>query len=420
MGGNKEAEGRTRVKKVIHIFIIISLLICTGCWDRKDIEDRGYVLGIAIDPHIPETAMEDKAGDKAKETEFQHMDMFINKPIYDMTIQIPIIKKSPTLAASGGGGGQESGGPAKSLQITQSGDTFISMEREMESRVSLTLFYEHLQVIVISDSVAKEGLDKVVDFFLRHREMRSKVDLFIAEGSAKKLLEVVPKIEDHSATYLHKLPVNSDRNSRIVYKASLGETTNCIRARDDFILPKVEATKDEIKIKGGALFKKGKMVGWADEMDVESINFIRNLYRGGVVVGHRPGDKPGFITMEITKSKAKVKPIIEGDELRFDVSIKVQGEYAGQIDFPSGRYVNDDFIEQCEKEFARAIEEQCNSTIKKMQKEYSADVFQFNKILRTQKPAYWDEIKEDWDKIFPDVKINISTQAKLKLVGNMR
>ena len=40
------------------------------------------------------------------------------------------------------------------------------------------------------------------------------------------------------------------------------------------------------------------MVGWADEMDIESINFIRNLYRGGVIVGDRPDDKPGLITME--------------------------------------------------------------------------------------------------------------------------
>ena len=39
-----------RVKRAIHILIIMSLLICTGCWDKKEIEQWGYVLGIAVDP----------------------------------------------------------------------------------------------------------------------------------------------------------------------------------------------------------------------------------------------------------------------------------------------------------------------------------------------------------------------------------
>ncbi|HZJ58169.1 MAG TPA: Ger(x)C family spore germination protein [Clostridia bacterium] len=344
----------------------------------------------------------------------------MDKPLYDMTIQIPIIKESPSLAASGGGGSAESGGPSKSWQVTQTGDTFLSMEREMESRTSLTLFYGHLQVLVISDSVAEAGLDKISDFFLRHREMRPKVDVYIAEDSAKKILDVNPKVEDHAATHLKQLPINSDRNSRIVYRSDLGETMNCIRSGNDFVLPKVEATKEEIKVKGGALFKRAKMVGWVDEIDIESINFIRNLYRRGVVVGNRPSDEPGIITLEVTKSKAKIKPMIIGNELNFDISFKIQGEYGGQVGFATDKQADNIFIEKCEKEFSRVIEEQCKKTIKKMQREYNVDVFQFNKILRTQKPAYWEEIKENWDEIFPNARINLKVETRIKVTGAMK
>ena len=34
----------------------------------------------------------------------------------------------------------------------------------MESRTSLTLYYEHLQVLVLSDKVLQDGLDKMIDF----------------------------------------------------------------------------------------------------------------------------------------------------------------------------------------------------------------------------------------------------------------
>ena len=410
-----------RVKRAIHILIIMSLLICTGCWDKKEIEQWGYVLGIADDPPTLVKGAGGKEGEEgAAQAEFQQMDLSAGKPTYDMTIQIPIIKESPSLAASGGGGGSESGSPSKTWQITQTGDTFLSMEREIESSTSLTLFYGHLQVLIISDSVAMDGLDKMADFFLRHREIRPKVDIYIAEGSAKKILDVNPKIEDHSAAYLKHLLLNSDRSSRIVHKADLRTTMNCIRAGHDFVLPKVEANKEEIKIKGGAIFKKAKMVGWADEMDIESINFIRNLYRGGVIVGDRPDDKPGLITMEITRSKAKINPNITGDQLSFDISIKIQGEYDGQIEFLSDQQADKAYIEKCEKEFAKVVRDQCNRTIRKMQKEYKADVFEFNKILRIQKPAYWEEIKEEWDEIYPDVKVNLDVQVKLKQLGNFK
>ena len=399
--------------------IIICLLICTGCWDRKNIEDRGYILGIAIDAHSLEKDAEQKPPDKMKETDFGRIDMTTGKPEYDMTVQLPIVKKSPTVSASGGGG-EGGGGESMSWQITQSGDSFLSMEREMESRVSLTLFYEHLQAIIISDDIARAGLDKMIDFFLRDREMRSNVGLFIAATPAKNLLEVIPRVEDHSATYLHELPTNSERNSRVVYKSGLGETVICIREGNDFVLPWIEATKDEIKMKGGALFKKGKMIGRADEVDIESINLIRNMYRGGVVVARRPDDKTGLIVMDVFGAKTKIKPIIQGDELKVDVYISIRGQYAEQIGSGGIDDLSDKFIEQCERAFSNEIEKQCNRTIRKMQKEYNIDVFQLNKLLRTQKPGYWHEIKEDWDRIYPDVEINVHVKSDVRLVGNKK
>ena len=84
----------------------MSLLICTGCWDKKEIEQWGYVLGIAVDPPTLGKGAGGKEGEEgAAQAEFQQMDLSAGKPTYDMTIQIPIIKESPSLAASGGGEG---------------------------------------------------------------------------------------------------------------------------------------------------------------------------------------------------------------------------------------------------------------------------------------------------------------------------
>lgn len=400
---------------IIILLISVCLLIFTGCWDRKDIEDRGYVLGIAVDSYTPNDSQ--AKGDEEKKQEFEETQTAIGEPLYEMTVQLPIIKRSPSLAASGAG---SSDGQPKTWQITQTGNAFISMEREMESRTSLTLYYEHLQVLILSDKVLKDGLNNMIDFFLRHREMRTSVSLFVAEGSAKKILDVVPQEEDHSSTYLFELPINADKNARIAYKHNLGEAMNCLRSGDAFILPRVEASKDEIKITGGALIKDGKMAGWADELDIEVINILADEYKGGTIVGRLPGHDEGIIVMEVTDSKTKVTPIIKDGELSFDVDVKVKGKYAEQVGVTSGGRVDKEYIKECEKEFARTIERRCRITIEKMQKEYNVDVFQLSRKVRTQKPAYWEEVKDQWDEIFPNLDINVRADVTIQLIGVMK
>jgi len=400
---------------IVLLLIIVCMLLFTGCWDRKDIENRGYVLGIAVDSYTPKNSQ--TKGDEEKKQEFEETQTAIGEPLYEMTVQLPIIKRSPSLAASGAG---SSDGQPKTWQITQTGNDFISMEREMESRTSLTLYYEHLQVLILSDKVLKDGLNNMIDFFLRHREMRTSVSLFVAEGSAKKILEVVPQEEDHSATYLFELPINADKNARIAYKHNLGEAMNCLRSGDAFVLPRVEASKDEIKIKGGALIKDGKMAGWADELDIEAINILADAYKGGTVVGSLPRNDKAIVVMEVTSAKTKVIPIIKDGELSFDVDIKVKGKYAEQVGVTSGGRVDKNFIEQCEKEFAKTIETRCKKTIEKMQKEYNVDVFQLSRKVRTEKPAYWEEVKDNWDEIFPNLDINVKADVTIQLIGVMK
>ncbi len=162
------------------------------------------------------------------------------------------------------------------------------------------------------------------------------------------------------------------------------------------------------------------MVGWADELDIEAINFLVDKYQGGTVVGHVPGNKEGNIIMEVTNSKTKITPIIENSELSFDIHIKAKGKYAEQVGVTSGGLVDKEFIKECEKEFARTIEMRCRQTIEKMQKQYNIDVFQLNRRVRTQKPAYWEEVKDHWDDIFPNLKINIKAEVKIELIGVMK
>ena len=75
------------------------MLLLAGCWDHIDIEQRGYVLGVAIDAYPPMPGKDEKAASEEtppeEEEKIEMMETHTGKPSYAMTIQMPILRKNP-------------------------------------------------------------------------------------------------------------------------------------------------------------------------------------------------------------------------------------------------------------------------------------------------------------------------------------
>jgi Ger(x)C family germination protein len=400
--------------KSLLLLLLILTITLTGCWDRMEIETRGYVLGIAIDLYPPNPLEKEQGQSREsspEEEKLEKMEMHSGEPQYTMTVQVPILKESDSQ-----GGGNSTGG-SKTWEITQIGNSFMSMNREMQSRTSLSLYYEHLQVIILSEKVARRGIEDVLDFFIRDPEMRRRVKIFISQGEAKSVLEVKPKVADFASIYLTRLPMNATKNSRMIHKTDLGEVIQSIHAGFDFILPMTRITDDEIKASGGAAFKKDKMVGWVSELEIEAIKLIRNLYLGGVIIINSPDQKGGIVVMEVVSAKSKITPLINGDQVTFNVDIKVEGNYAEDVNMHTHSQINEAYLNKLEKEYAKEIERICVNTVNKMQTKYGVDVFRFNQILQAEKPAYWKKIGHKWDTVYPEVDVNIKADVSIRLIG---
>lgn len=81
---------------------------------------------------------------------------------------------------------------AKSWVLTSTGDTIFDIERSLAIREGRQDFYGHLKIIIISEEVAREGIEPVIDFFSRRREVQQNIQLAIANGEAREVLSVVP------------------------------------------------------------------------------------------------------------------------------------------------------------------------------------------------------------------------------------
>jgi len=337
---------------------------------------------------------------------------------YAMTIQIPVVKHA-TLPNIQTGGGSDPG-MIKTWDITQVGNSFIEINRTIATRTNLVPYYEHLQVIVISEEVARKGLKNVLDLFIRDPEMRSRTKLFITSGNAKDALNIIPRVEDYASIYLSKITKNAKVNGEIVHWSDLGQAVQSVYSGEDFHLPAIEVTSYEIMNKGTALFKKDKMVGWADGQNVEIIKILHNVYLGGIFTSEVIPDEHsdnGVMSLEVVKSKAKITPVIQGDDVSFKIDIDIKGNYTETVNHDLTEKIDDDFIEKAQKAFEKSIKEQCIETIEKIQ-EIGTDVFHFSTALKTKKPSYWAKVKDKWDDIFPNVKSEVNVKVTIRQIGN--
>lgn len=230
-----------KITKIIVILLLAAVATSTtGCWDYQELQDRGYVLGIGIDK--PEAVSKKLEGGKSKySSEFRKVPSTEGgAPKYAYSIQIPIISRSQ-IKPVGQSGGSANG--KRTWDLTVMGSSFFEASREFATRLDYPAFYEHMQVMVINEDVARSGISMPIDTMLRDSEMRRKTKVFITPQPAYTVLDVVPKIDDYASIYLRNLTNNFKKTARIAYKIDIGQISENIRNNMDYILPRVIATR---------------------------------------------------------------------------------------------------------------------------------------------------------------------------------
>lgn len=401
---------RIRVNKLcLTILLIHCTIIMAGCWDYFEVEQRGYVLGVAIDKvSIIDKDFEDET---TYNRELETMETQEGKPEYAYTIQMPIIARSQTKPTGQGGG---TGSDKKRVwNLTVAGNSFFEAQRVYSTRTDYPPFFEHIQSIIISEDVARKGVIEPLDMLTRDPEMRRRVKVFVTSGEARKVLDIEPKIDDYSAMYVAALTENIGKSARMPHKTDLGKMAENLHGNRAFILPRVTTDSEEVKYAGGAVFKEGKMLGWLGELDINYSKWAADAVKGGTIVVPMP-DHPGdLITLEIYKVDTKVRPEVSNGDITLHVKTKAKVYIAEEFrdEFYNTFYI--DFTKKFEKAAEEKVAKGMKNTIELMQKEYGADVFFFYKALERYAPDTWDKVKDNWDEVFRNVKIDIDVDVKM-------
>lgn len=387
------------------LFISLSVLLflpLTGCWSSHEIEEQSLGIGLAFDKAKPssiEKKLNEQGGGYSKKDRITATYQFIT----------PQVASSTT---------KQSGPEQKSyLNVSETGDSFHQMVRELSLRSEQPVTAHHLKVVVIGEDLAKSyKLEQLLNQNFRESEVRPSCLVLISKGRASKTLET-KKDGEIPAFRLAGIVENAYRTTRILPPMSHIKVESKIKSGSSFLIQKVLSADGQVKFAGAAVIdgKTHKMTGFLNEEELEGVTWITGKGKGGVV---KSFDKETgqLIVYEIESMKSSIVPRVKGDNISFDVNIESVGRLSENW-VVSGDTFKNEFLKKAEKSSEKEVKRLVGNVLEKMQKEYKTDVAGFGNQLRIEHPKVWKKVKKDWDQTFSETPINYDVKLTINDYG---
>jgi len=384
-----DKERIINMKKILLLIPLLTIFMFTGCYDYTDLKDRAFVGGVAID----------KEGDE-----------------YVVTIQLLHAKK----------GGEVSG------TATSKPSVYVGRGKTINSALSNTTTtapkypcYTHLQLIVIQEKIANEGIKDILDFFLRHYESRHQFNIIVSkEDSAGEILKVQTIMEEFPVfNILGSLKVakvehgigNSlifDELISLVLKEGVEPTLPSIKIiGDKKVAPNEENIKNiqpkaQLQVDTLGVFKKNKLIGWLDEE--ESLGYNLALGRlSSTIINFPCDDKKNYITMRLLKIKPSISIEVKNGIPKATIFLTNEArlsEIMCNIDI-------DKSLDQIEFMVNNEITRLIKKVVDTSQKTYNSDILGYGRKTYEEDLSFWKKNRKKWDDIFPNIETKIKVDT---------
>ena len=375
------------MKKVLCMLSLCGIILLSGCWDRVEINDLAIVTAAAID------ATDDNQ--------------------IELSLQVFIPKALGSGGGQGGGGG--GGGGATTLLRSHKGINVSDAMSKLQAEIPRKIFWGQCKVFIFGDKLAKKGIQKEIDFILRHPQARERSYLFVSEGKAKSELEFQATLERYSAESIRELSALhigmqvtvQDIDEMLIGKSQAAAIPIVIHKS----LGKEQAYPS---IAGTAVFKKDKMIGKISERATRGILWLRDEMEAYTVTV-KPKGVSGEITLNPVSAHVKMVPHIQNGKWKMLVKVTTEGaviENGTNLLLSSPQS-----IKNVEKAFEESIKKRIELALQEAQHRMKVDIVGFGKEFYRKYPKQWKQNENRWEQVYPEVEVTIDVDGHIRRQG---
>ena len=338
---------------------------------------------------------------------------------YKITVQIADTQKQ--------GDSNSSTSPVRFKNYTYTDRTIHEAARGILTKLPKKAYTKHMQILVIDEKIANNGINEIIDFWFREVELRNDFYVFVSKDSTPiEVLGVLTQIYPINSVGIRNLIENNFKYLGGTVLTTFDDlTSSYISKTKEIILPTImvlgkdgnkkdslESSIPEslISLSETAYFRDNKLVGYLDKKQTIYYNLVKNALKTSII--SYECDKDKFVTFEIIENKTDIDIVKNKPE----VNIKVQAK--GNLTSIMCEYdiSKNDGIKMIEKEGSLEIKKQIDSLFK-LSKDNKTDIFSIRDIYYKHNNKYYKNISNNND-FFDNLKVNVDVKLNIFEKGN--
>jgi len=381
------------------ILLIMPLLLLTGCYNYRELNELAIATAVEVDKIDNE---------------------------FHLLVQVANPKNQNDASSAN---------QPQFVTYEAKGNTLQEAFRNIVKESSRKIYGMHVQLLVITENIAKEDMQTMLDFFFRNVEIRKEFYVIVdTSQNDDKLLKVLTPVTNLSSqsimdtletnnkflgisnlvTFNDLMDIYLDDTKELVLPTIYMEG-NYEEGKNEEILKETD-TETKIFLGNMAIFKDEKLLGYLSKEESITINLLKNEINDALITQECAENK--YTTSEITLEKTDIK--IDLKKLKVTINIKGTGtlaEYGCEGDLKK-----DETIKKINDNLNKYIEKTVKESIESINTTYNSDIYNFRDIIYKQDYNFYNKIKNNYyEKVFNkltyEVKSNFELQGKGNIVG---
>lgn len=400
-------------KSCFFIILVMFPLILSGCWDKAELEESGYVAAIGLD--------------KGSEKNIR------------ITFQITNPKTIPSGRAGGGGGNIP-----KSEIITVDAPSILTARDLITASTTRRVSLSHAKVVIVGEDFARDDkFFRYLEASLRDKEMRRVMTLIVSRESAEDFINANnPTLEDRMQKFYEFMSRRWKDTGYVPPRANLNRYMQRTEGGGSLFLAIYATTKKDnpkegadegaylpgeidkeggnpAELIGGAVFRNGKMIGTLNGNEMRLVSMLREKpeTKNMLVTFIDPIDNNYRIDAAIIREKkTKVNLDIGDDNPRIHVEVPITMDILGIPSFVN--YAEDmDKQEILKNYLENYLAKISYKLIQKTQEEFKGDPFLWELCIRKKFFTFDEYEKYDWMQHYTHAKVDVKFDIKIRSFG---
>jgi spore germination protein KC len=384
------------IMKLIILFTVSTVF--SSCYDKVELEDRGFIVAIGIDKYNEKTDKEVASFDG--EDKGNRFTISMSLPDIDSIINT------------------SSGDNSVAMVKVASGKTILEAQEIINSHSSHKIYLGHTKLVVLGKEILSDEtlFNESLDYIERSNEINNKILVVATQKNAKDILEGKIKDKTMPGIFVNNFYKNNKNVPALSFKLDLYTLLLKLRENGDVLIPEIEIENEYLKLSGCAIIKEEKLVGWLNDTEMVGYLWVKGDADNTTLISPY---KENYTSVKVYKNKTKLKFIENGNNLVCQADIYAKGDLK-EFNSKNENITDNEILKEIGQLYENIIQERIYTTWNSFSEKHEVDGFNLKNLLMKKNYELYKKYEANWNDTLKNMELKANITVDITGTGSVQ